>query len=115
MGLVTPVDPVGLSELGRVHFTGVGGAGMSGIARIMLARGVAVSGSDAKRSRELEALAVLGADVHVGHRAEQVDGADTVVVSSAIRESNPEVVRARELGLRVLRRAQALAAVMVDR
>jgi UDP-N-acetylmuramate--alanine ligase len=108
-------DSVDVQALGRVHFVGVGGAGMSGIARIMLARGVYVSGSDAKRSRELEALAVLGADVHVGHRAEQVDRADTVVVSSAIRDTNPEVVRARELGLRVLRRAQALAAVMADR
>jgi len=88
---------------------------MSGIARIMLARGLQVSGSDAKTSRELDALAVLGADVHVGHRPEQVDGADTVVVSSAVRDNNPEVLRAHELGLRVLRRAQALAAVMADR
>jgi UDP-N-acetylmuramate--alanine ligase len=106
---------VPVRELGRVHFVGAGGAGMSGIARIMLARGLRVSGSDAKQSRELEALAVLGADVHVGHRAEQVEGADTVVVSTAIRDTNPEVVRAHQLGLRVLRRAEALAAVMVDR
>jgi UDP-N-acetylmuramate--alanine ligase len=88
---------------------------MSGIARILLARGLTVSGSDAKQSRELEALRVLGADVHVGHRAEQVVGADTVVVSTAIRDSNPEVVEAHALGLRVLRRAEALAAVMADR
>ncbi len=106
---------VAVQSLGRVHFVGAGGAGMSGIARILLARGLRVSGSDAKQSRELEALAVLGADVHVGHRAEQVEGADTVVVSTAIRDTNPEVVRARELGLRVLRRAEALAAVMADR
>jgi UDP-N-acetylmuramate--alanine ligase len=104
-----------VESLGRVHFVGAGGAGMSGIARIMLARGVRVSGSDAKQSRELEALRVLGADVHVGHQAEQVEGADTVVVSTAIRATNPEVVRAHELGLRVLRRAEALAAVMADR
>ena len=104
-----------VQDLGRVHFVGAGGAGMSGIARILLARGVQVSGSDAKQSRELDALRVLGADVHVGHRAEQVVGADTVVVSTAIRDTNPEVVMARELGLRVLRRAQALAAVMADR
>ena len=58
---------VAVQSLGRVHFVGAGGAGMSGIARIMLARGLRVSGSDAKQSRELEALAVLGADVHVGH------------------------------------------------
>src|SRR5947209_3335718 len=100
--------------LGRVHFVGVGGAGMSGIARIMLARGLRVSGSDAKQSRELEGLRALGADVHVGHRAEQVEGADTVVVSTAIRDTNPELVEARAKGLRVLHRAQALAAVMAD-
>jgi UDP-N-acetylmuramate--alanine ligase len=104
-----------LESLGRVHFVGAGGAGMSGIARIMLARGLSVSGSDAKQSRELEGLRALGADVHVGHLAAQVDGADTVVVSTAIRDSNPEVVAARARGLRVLRRAEALAAVMADR
>ena len=106
---------VPVSSLGRVHFVGAGGAGMSGIARILLARGVTVSGSDAKQSRELEALRVLGADVHVGHRAEQVAAADTVVVSTAIRATNPEVVEARARGLRVLRRAEALASVMADR
>ena len=106
---------VPVSSLGRVHFVGAGGAGMSGIARILLARGVTVSGSDAKQSRELEALRVLGADVHVGHRAEQVATADTVVVSTAIRDTNPEVVEAHARGLRVLRRAEALASVMADR
>ena len=104
-----------LAELGRVHMVGVGGAGMSGIARILVARGVQVSGSDAKDSRELVSLRVLGADVRVGHRAEQVHGADTVVVSTAIRALNPEVVEARRLGLRVLRRAEALAALMAQR
>jgi UDP-N-acetylmuramate--alanine ligase len=110
-----PASVPAVGDLGRVHFIGVGGAGMSGIARILLARGVRVSGSDAKDSRELASLSVLGADVHVGHRAEQVEGADTVVFSTAIRDRNPELVRARELGLRVLRRAEALAAVMADR
>ncbi len=104
-----------MTELGgRVHFVGVGGAGMSGIARILIARGLTVSGSDAKDSRELAALRVLGADVHVGHRAEQVHGADSVVVSTAIREDNPEVLEAQRTGVPVLRRAQALAAVMAD-
>jgi UDP-N-acetylmuramate--alanine ligase len=98
-----------------VHFVGVGGAGMSGIARILIARGMHVSGSDAKDSRELAALRVLGADVHVGHRADQVRGADTVVVSTAIRDDNAEVREAQRLGLTVLRRAEALAAVMADR
>jgi UDP-N-acetylmuramate--alanine ligase len=108
-------DVTAVADLGRVHFVGVGGAGMSGIARILIARGVPVSGSDAKDSRELAALRVLGADVRVGHAAGQVHGADTVVVSSAVRPTNPEVVEAHRLGLRVLRRAEALAAVMADR
>jgi UDP-N-acetylmuramate--alanine ligase len=113
MGLVTPVDPVGLSELGRVHFIGIGGAGMSGIARIMLARGVAVSGSDSAGSDMLAGLAALGARVHVGHAAANLGDADTIVVSTAIRESNPELAEARRRGLRVLHRAAALASVML--
>ncbi len=102
-------------QLGRVHFIGIGGAGMSGIARILRARGLPVSGSDAKDSRALAALRALGADVHVGHRAEQVAGADTVVVSTAIRETNVELVAAREAGARVLHRAQALASTTLGR
>ena len=113
--LVSRADPVPLAELGRVHFTGIGGAGMSGIARIMLARGVKVSGSDAAASGLLTALADQGADVHVGHAAEHIDGADTLVVSTAIREDNPELAEARRRGLRVLHRAAALASVMLGR
>jgi UDP-N-acetylmuramate--alanine ligase len=113
--LVEPVDPVPLPELGRVHFTGIGGAGMSGIARIMLARGVKVSGSDAAASDLLTALADEGADVHVGHAAANIDGADTLVVSTAIREDNPELAEARRRGLRVLHRAAALASLMLGR
>ncbi len=101
-----------MSALGRVHFIGIGGAGMSAIARILLARGVEVSGSDGKDSAGLRELEALGATVHVGHAAGAVDGADTVVVSSAIRASNPERAAARAAGLRVLHRSQALAAAM---
>lgn len=97
---------------GRVHFVGIGGAGMSGIARILRARGVAVSGSDVSESRTLTALRALGATVYVGHDAAHVADAATVVVSAAIRDTNPEVVAAREAGLPVIHRAQALAAVM---
>jgi UDP-N-acetylmuramate--alanine ligase len=103
------------AELGHVHFIGIGGAGLSGIARIMLARGVRVSGSDARESRTLAALEALGATVHVGHRAEQVVGADTVVVSTAVRADNPEVVAAQERGVRVLPRSAALESVMQGR
>jgi UDP-N-acetylmuramate--alanine ligase len=113
--LVSPVAAVPLAELGRVHFTGIGGAGMSGIARIMIARGVKVSGSDAAASALLTTLAGEGADVHVGHAAENVDGADTLVVSTAIREDNPELAEARRRGLRIMHRAAALASVMLGR
>lgn len=112
----TPVayNPPTLAELGRVHFIGMGGAGMSAIARIMLGQGVAVSGSDARNSAGLEQLKGLGAAVFVGQAAGNVEGADTVVVSTAIRESNPELTAARAAGLRVLHRSQALAAAMAD-
>jgi UDP-N-acetylmuramate--alanine ligase len=114
-GLVTPVEPVPLGELGKVHFVGIGGAGMSGIARIMLARGTPVSGSDSAASAVLDSLAEAGAKTHVGHAADNLGDADTVVVSSAIREDNPELARARQCGLRVLHRSSALASVMVGR
>ncbi len=105
----------GAADLGAVHLVGVGGAGMSGIARVLLARGHVVSGSDAKDSLALAALRALGATVHVGHAADQVEDADTVVVSSAIAPDNPEVVAARDRGLRVLLRAEALATLLVGR
>ncbi len=115
MGLVTPAEPVPLEDLGRVHFAGIGGAGMSGIARIMLARGVSVSGSDSAASGALAELAALGARVHAGHRAEYLGDADTLVVSSAIRDDNPELAEARRRGIRVLHRAAALASLMFGR
>jgi UDP-N-acetylmuramate--alanine ligase len=115
MALVTPTEPVPLEELGRVHFAGIGGAGMSGIARIMLARGVEVSGSDTADSAALAELAALGARVHVGHAAGQLGDADTLVVSSAIRADNPELVEANSRALRVVHRAAALASLMHGR
>lgn len=99
-----------MEELGTVHFVGIGGAGMSAIARILLARAVSVSGSDARESPVLAQLAQLGATVHVGHQAEWAGSADTVVVSSAIREDNSEVLAAKAAGARVIHRSQALAA-----
>jgi UDP-N-acetylmuramate--alanine ligase len=115
MSLVTPVDVVPADRLGRVHFVGIGGAGMSGIARIMLGRGIPVSGSDAKDSDLLAELRELGATTYVGHAAEHVGDATTVVVSTAIRETNPELAAARERGLLVLHRAAALASLMDGR
>ncbi|ABY24219.1 UDP-N-acetylmuramate--alanine ligase [Renibacterium salmoninarum ATCC 33209] len=105
---------VELNDLGRVHFIGIGGAGMSGIVRIMLARGISVSGSDAKESAGLLELGALGASVHAGHAAQNVAGADTVVISTAIRANNPELEFARTQGLRVLHRSEALAAAMAQ-
>jgi UDP-N-acetylmuramate--alanine ligase len=111
-----PTLPVpDLAAVRRVHMIGIGGAGMSGIARLLLARGIAVSGSDLKGSTGLEDLGNLGAEVAVGHRTDQVaaDGVpDAVVVSTAIPEHNPELEEARRLGIPVLARAQVLAALM---
>lgn len=102
-------------ELGRVHLVGVGGAGMSAVALLLAARGVPVSGSDARDSAVLAALRAAGVVVHVGHDAAHVGRADTLVVSSAIREANPELAAARERALRVLHRSVALASLMRDR
>src|SRR4051794_7029805 len=102
-----------LGDVRRVHMIGIGGAGMSGIARLLLARGIAVSGSDLKGSTGLDDLQALGAAVAVGHRADQLGNPDAVVVSTAIPEQNPELAEARRLGIPVLARAQVLAALMV--
>ncbi|AGS72486.1 UDP-N-acetylmuramate--L-alanine ligase [Streptomyces collinus] len=104
-GLPTAMD--------RPHFIGIGGAGMSGIAKILAQRGAKVAGSDAKESATAEALRALGATVHIGHAAGHLaDDASCVVVSSAIRPDNPELVRAAELGVPVVHRSDALAALM---
>ncbi|MFE9453811.1 UDP-N-acetylmuramate--L-alanine ligase [Streptomyces sp. NPDC006739] len=97
----------------RPHFIGIGGAGMSGIAKILAQRGARVAGSDARESATAEALRALGVSVHIGHAAGHLaDDASCVVVSSAIRQDNPELVRAAELGIAVVHRSDALAALM---
>ncbi len=115
MRVPVPARMLPASALGRVHFIGIGGAGLSGIARIMLARGVVVSGSDGADSAALAALRELGARVHVGHDAAHVHDVDTLVVSTAIREDNPEYLAAVAQGLRILPRSAALASVMLGR
>jgi len=100
------------AQLGRVHIVGIGGAGMSGIARILVAQGVPVSGSDARESRRLDALRALGVQIYVGHDGAHVAEAETLVISTAIPESNPERQAAALRGIRVLTRAQALACIM---
>ena len=101
-----------LAGLGKVHIVGIGGAGMSGIARILVARGVSVTGSDARDSRRLDALRALGVRVFVGHDGSQIGDADTLVFSTAIPSNNPERVAAAARGVPELTRAQALAHVM---
>ncbi|MYU24230.1 UDP-N-acetylmuramate--L-alanine ligase [Streptomyces sp. SID8352] len=101
------------AAMDRPHFIGIGGAGMSGIAKILAQRGARVAGSDARDSATAEALRALGATVHIGHAAGHLaDDASCVVVSSAIREDNPELARAAELGIPVVHRSDALAALM---
>lgn len=101
-----------LESLGRVHFVGIGGVGMSAVARIMVARGVPVSGSDAKDLPVMADLAAAGARIAVGYASANLGDAQTVVAGSAIRPDNPELVAAREAGLPVLHRSEALAATM---
>ncbi len=96
----------------RIHLVGIGGIGMSGIAEVLLTLEYAVSGSDLKTSPITERLRNLGAKIYEGHRAEQVHGAQVVVISSAIRPENPEVVEAHRLKIPVIPRAEMLAELM---
>ena len=96
----------------HLHFVGIGGAGMSGIAEVMLNLGYVVSGSDLAKSAVTERLQSLGARVFCGHNKKHIRGADAVVISSAVHEDNPEVVAARELGIPVVPRAVMLAELM---
>lgn len=97
---------------GITHLIGVGGAGMSGIARILLQRGQQVTGCDLREGRVLDQLRVMGARIDIGHDPAHVDAVDVVVTSSAVAIDNPEVVAAQSSGARVLRRAEMLAELM---
>jgi UDP-N-acetylmuramate--alanine ligase len=96
-------------DLGVVHFIGIGGSGMSGIARILLGMGHRVTGSDLRDTSNVAALRELGAEIHIGHDAAHLGKPDTVVVTSALWPTNPEYVLAKELGIPVIHRSQALA------
>jgi len=100
------------AKIQRVHFVGIGGIGMSGIAEVLLNLGFKVSGSDLRRSSVTDRLASLGASVSEGHRAENVTGAEVVIVSSAVGRNNPEVAAAREQHIPVIQRAEMLAELM---
>ena len=111
-----PTLPVpDLSGVRTAHLVGIGGAGMSGLARLLLARGISVAGSDLKESKAVTRLRAIGATVGVGHRPEHLGDPDVVVVSSAIRDTNPEVREAKRRGIPVLARAQVLAGLMSER
>ena len=105
------IEDLNLKKLAglNIHFIGIGGAGMSGIARIMLAKSIEVSGSDKNESQMTLALKALGAKVYIGHDAKNIDGADLVVVSAAISKSNPEYAAAVAAGLPIAARATALS------
>jgi len=106
--LTSPLD-----ELGRVHLIGVAGAGMSALTRMLCARGVRVTGSELRDSRIVASLRAVGAVIHLGQTPDSLPSeVDTVIVSTAIRDTNAELVTARERGIRVLHRAEALAYCM---
>src|SRR6202166_2048065 len=99
-------------DIGPVHFVGIGGIGMSGIAEVLANLGYTVTGSDVADSANVKRLRDKGIQVAIGHKAENVDGADVVVVSSAIKRDNPELIAARAKRLPVVRRAEMLAELM---
>ena len=98
----------------KIHFIGVGGAGMSGIARIMLAKGFSISGSDKSESAMLTSLKALGAEIFIGHASQNLGNAQMVIISSAINESNEELLAAKAKGLPIIARATALAWLMSE-
>lgn len=104
-----------LSHKGKtIHFVGIGGVSMSALAEAIRARGLCVRGSDMKNGVYAERLSALGIDVAIGHRAENVDGADAVIRTSAIKDTNPEIARARERGIPIFERAEAWGIIMEE-
>jgi UDP-N-acetylmuramate--alanine ligase len=101
-----------MRRIRRIHFIGIGGAGMSGIAEVLINQGYEISGSDIKVSSVTERLEKKGAIIFIGHKAENVVGADVAVNSSAVNQTNPEIIHARELRIPIVRRAEMLAELM---
>jgi len=99
-------------KIRRIHFVGIGGIGMSGIAEVLHNLGYVVSGSDSRQSETTKRLAALGVDVTIGHQPEHVDGADVVVRSSAVTHDNVEIAAARQQLIPVIQRAEMLAELM---
>lgn len=111
----SPAGQLTAEDLGAIHLIGVGGVGMSGLARLFLTRGISVSGSELREWPSLAGLRALGGTIHMSHEVANLDGVDTVVYSSAIPPDHLELVEARRRGLRVLHRSEALAAAMTGR
>nr|MBP7254733.1 UDP-N-acetylmuramate--L-alanine ligase [Negativicutes bacterium] len=101
-----------LTELKKIHFVGIGGSGMSAIARVLLEQGYKVSGSDLSESEIVKKLKALGADIYQGHKAEYVNGVDAIVVSTAIAKNNPEVVAAIDNNIPVYHRSDIVATLL---
>lgn len=101
-----------MRRIRRIHFIGIGGAGMSGIAEVLLNQAYDISGSDLRESTVTDRLKKMGADIFIGHKAENIIGADVIVNSTAVDESNPEMVNARENRIPIVRRAEMLAELM---
>ena len=101
-----------MGRMRHLHFVGIGGAGMNGIAQVMLNLGYQVSGSDIRKNAATVRLAEQGATIHIGHTGTHVQGVDAVVISSAVKDDNPEVVAAREQRIPVVPRAEMLAEIM---
>lgn len=99
-------------QIVKIHFVGIGGIGMSGIAEVLLSLGYNVSGSDVSESANVLKLQSLGAIVHIGHKAENLENVTVVVHTSAVKELNPEIIRARELNIPIIKRAEMLAELM---
>lgn len=110
-----PAGVLAAEDLGHVHMIGVGGVGMSGLARLFLTRGVPVSGSELREWPSLAGLRALGGTIYMSHEPGNLDGAQTVVYSTAIPADHVELVEARRRGLRILHRSEALAAAMTGR
>ncbi|HEX5594925.1 MAG TPA: UDP-N-acetylmuramate--L-alanine ligase [Micromonosporaceae bacterium] len=112
---LSPAGTLAAEDLGTVHLIGIGGIGMSGLARLLLTRGIRVTGSELREWPALAGLRALGGTIHMKHEAANLDGVDTVVYSTAIPQDHLELVEARRRGLRVLHRSEALAAAMTGR
>jgi UDP-N-acetylmuramate-alanine ligase len=113
MGTSSSIDLKKLSAT-KIHFIGIGGSGMSGIARIMLAKGLSVSGSDKNDSAVIKSLRALGAEIFIGHNENNLKDCELVIMSSAISDMNPELAFAKSKGIPIAARAEALAWLMSE-